>query len=384
MMEVYLAVDLGSSLIKVLYGNDSNKLPNYVAIEPEVVEVPVSTLEAYRRTNFSGDPTHSCFVEVVDRYYAVGKLARKAFHSTTNLARLKSEYAVQRILAALWVAVSKLEGGKKIKLFLTCLLPPGELKDKQLLKDRLTAALESFDSPNGRLQCRLKYFNCYPEGGGLSLFYQQRHPACKSRTLGVVMLGHRNVSAYIVEDGTSGGFRSSDLGFSIIVRGVQKNTSGYSEGDVTRAVARYLLSGSESYDSSPNSKYLDELLLRQGDVDRKQELAQLVTAVKSAKELYWLSISQWLDTQLSEVADILIGGGTCQMFTKEFRHYVLNLPKIVGRPDSVDFLNAGLKYPEGSSIPRELQDRYADVQCLWGLGLMPVVWEYQGRKQVRI
>jgi hypothetical protein len=383
-MEIYLVVDLGSSLIKVLYGNDSTKLPNYLAIEPEIIEVPANYLDEYRRTNFSGDPTSSCFVEVNNKYYAVGRLAKREFRSTTNLTLLKSSYAVQRILAALWVAVAKLEGGKKIKLFLTCLLPPGELKDKQLLKDKLTAALESFDSPSGRLQCRLKYFNCHPEGGGLSLFYQKYHSECRDRTLGVVMLGHRNASAYIVEGGISGRFRSSALGFATIVKGVQQDTSGYAEDDLTRSVARYLLSGLESYDSSPNPKYLHELLLRQGEVDRKQELAQLIDAIGSAKKLYWLSISQWLDTQLSEVTDILIGGGTCQMFVKEFRGYTWNLPKIVGKPESRSFLNAGLVYPEGTLVPKELQDRYADAQCLWESGLMPVVREYRGRKQVQI
>jgi hypothetical protein len=304
-MDIYLTVDLGSSLIKVLYGNDSSKPPNYLAIEPEIIEVPIANLDNYRRTNFDGDPTNSCFVEVLGKYYAVGRLARKEFRSTTNLSFLKSDYAIQRILAALWVAIFKLEGGKKNKLFLTCLLPPGELQDEQLLEDKLTAALASFDTPSGQIQCQLKYFNCYAEGGGLSMFYRNHHPECRDRSLGIVMLGHRNTSTHIVEDGISTEFHSSDLGFSTIVTAVQQETSGYADTDITRSVARYLLSSLENIDLIPNSKYLRELLLKRNEIDRKQELAQLVRAIESAKKLYWLSISQWLDIQLSNVTDIL-------------------------------------------------------------------------------
>ena len=44
-MDIYLTVDLGSSLIKVLYGNDSSKPPNYLAIEPEIIEIPIANLD---------------------------------------------------------------------------------------------------------------------------------------------------------------------------------------------------------------------------------------------------------------------------------------------------------------------------------------------------
>jgi hypothetical protein len=382
-MELYVTVDLGSSLIKVLYGNDPSKQPSYLAIEPEIIEVPVvKYLDEYRRNHFNGNPEDYAFIETEGKYYAVGMLAKKKFRSTTNLALLKSNYAVQRILAAVWVAIEKLGGGKKAKLFLTCLLPPGELEDKHSLDRTLTAALSSFDSPSGRLQVKLKYFNCAPEGGGLSMHYQERHPECRDRVLGVVMMGHRNLSAYTVDRGVPDTYKSSDLGFVSMVREIQASTSGYREYDITRSVARYLIA--EVNESASNPKYLHDLLLKTREADRHQELAQLVEAVESAKKMYWVSMHQWLNTQLSEVTDILIGGGTCRMFVKEFRGYTWNLPKIVGKPESRSFLNAGLVYPEGTLVPSELRDRYADAQCLWESGLMPVVREDRGRKQVQI
>jgi hypothetical protein len=381
MMELYLTVDLGSSLIKVIYGNDFSQPPRYLAIEPEIIEAPQISLADYRRRHdFQGHAEDYTFIGIGTKYYAAGMLAKRKFRSTTNLALLKSNYAVQRILAAVSIAVEKLRMGKKIKLFLTCLLPPGELKDKHLLDRDLRTALSLFDTPIGNLQAKLMYFACHPEGGGLSMHYQKCFPDCQNRVLGVVMMGHRNLSAYIVNRGMPTTHKSLDLGFVSMVREIQENTSGYNEYDITRSVARYLLA--EVNESASNPKYLHDLLLKAKDTDRKQELEQLVDAIESAKKMYWRAISQWLTIQLSEVTDILIGGGTCRMFTKEFRGYTWNLPKIVGKPESRSFLNAGLVYPDNSAVPSELRDRYADAQCLWDSGLMPVVREYQGRKQL--
>ncbi|WP_373544465.1 hypothetical protein [Chamaesiphon sp.] len=379
-MELYVTVDLGSSLIKVLYANDTSGLPQYLAIEPEIIEVPESCLRDFRRNDFQGHAEDHAFVGFDSRYYAVGRLARRKFKSTTDLALLKSNYAVQRILTAVSIAVEKLGMGRKVKLFLYCLLPPGELKDRDILDRDLTTALASFDTPIGKLQAKLMYFSCHPEGGGLAMHYQKCFPECRDRVLGIVMMGHRNVSTYLVDRGVPATYKSSDLGFVSMVREIQSNTSGYSEYDITRSVARYLLA--EISESASNPKYLYDLLLKTKDVDRKQELEQLVDTIESAKKMYWRSISQWLNTQLSEVTDILIGGGTCRIFTKEFRGYTWNLPKIIGKPESRSFLNAGLAYGECTLIPSELRDRYADAQCLWDSGLMPVVREYQGRKQV--
>lgn len=379
-MQLNLVIDLGSSLIKVLYSNETNLQPDYIAIEPEIIEVPASYLDPFRPS--VGNPVDRAFIELGGRYYAVGKLARKEFHSTTNLALLKSDYAVQRILSAVWVASQKYAVGKKFRLLLTCLLPPGELREEDLLRSKLNDALLGFNTPSGRLQVKLSYFSCYPEGGGLSMFYQKHHPGCRERVLGVVMLGHRNLSTHIVDDGICGEFRSSDLGFMSIVKSIQASTSGYTAGDLSKFVSQYLLSQINGhFNPNPDPRHLRSLLLKREEAERKQELARVIEAISVAKQKYWMSISQWLDTQLANVNDVVVGGGTCRMFSREFQQYIWNLPRIMGKPEPRSYLNAGLVYPESSLVPQELRDRYADALCLWYADLMPVIKEYQSRKK---
>lgn len=379
-MNIFLGVDLGSSLVKVLHSSTVNVEPNYFTIEPEMILVEGHLLDKYRQPHFSPTVAEDyAFVGVGANYYAVGLLARKSFSSTPDLRLLKSSYAVQRILTAVWLAVVKSGGkiGEKgIKLFITCLLPPGELKDVHKMMNSLAEALTSFDTPLGVLQVNLRHFDCHPEGGGLALYYQQFHSQSKSRMLGVVMMGHRNTSVYQLNQGIAQNPRSSDLGFALVAKDIQQMTSGYKERDIVKATAKYLISGVTDV---PDDKHLRKILLSIDSADREQELAKLIEAVASAKNAYWNSIKQWLTTQLDETTDLLVGGGTCRMFTSELRKYVCQLPEIVGKPESIYFLNAGLKYPSDALIPKELEDRYADVYCLWSLKLAPIASEYVKR-----
>jgi hypothetical protein len=374
-MELYVTIDLGSSLIKVLYGNDWTKEPNYLAIEPEIIEVPTKPLDEYRRSNFKGNPEDYAFVEVEGKYYAVGRLATKQFRSTTNLMLLKSHYAVEKILAAVWIASEKLGGGKKIKLFLACLLPPGELKGKDALDLKLTAALKSFDTPSGRLEVKLMYFGCYPEGGGLSMHYQKRHPECRDRVLGVVMMGHRNLSAYTVNQGVPDTYKSSDLGFISMVREIQQETSGYADRDISRSVARYLLSNSSYPDPE---KHLKELLRRLDATDRQQELAYLIEVIERVVGDHWLKIAAWLTTELAAVNCIVLGGGSCNIFRAQLKVFVLGLPKIIGTPKPISYIDAG--WLGSNSIPEDFKSRFADAQCLWHHNLLPVMKKYQKQR----
>ena len=149
------------------------------------------------------------------------------------------------------------------------------------------------------------------------------------------------------------------------------------------SIAKYLLSEINGHiNPNPDPQHLQQLLNRVGDVDRQAELAQLIQAIDIAKTRYWSSISQWLDIQIPNITDIIIGGGTCRMFAREYREYIGKLPKIVGKPEIRQVLNGGLVYASATPLPPELRDRYADAWCLWMTALMPVVREYQGRKKL--
>ena len=237
---LYAVIDYGSSALKMVYSTQLTDTPQYFMMQPEIIEVAVDDVQEYRK-NFNLDPTRYAFVGTNDRYYATGELAQEVFRSTLNLTEPKSNHAIGRTLAAVTVAaqLSQIDVGKKFRLFLSCLLPAGELVDRDILEDNLREAFKNFDTPMGRLQVNLKYFNCHPEGGGLALFYQE-HCDLADRQLGVIMMGHRNSSCFVIQNHVYRRFRSTDLGFATIVNDIQLATSGYKDKTIAAAVATYL------------------------------------------------------------------------------------------------------------------------------------------------
>jgi hypothetical protein len=373
---LYAVVDYGSSSLKFVYSQELNDNPQYFMMKPEVIEIPATSIEECRQ-KFNTHPVGHAVVGIEGRYYAVGELARTRFHSTMDFQEPKTNNAIRRTLAAVAVAVRLCRiKASKIRLFLCCVLPPGELRDSNILEDDLRQALKSFKTPMGELQILLKYFNCHPEGGGLSLFYEHKRGDLGDRSLGVIMMGHRNSSCFKIVDDTYSSFRSSDLGFIKMVDYIRSRTSGYKDSDITVAVATYLL-GKEQ-DKAP----LLKLLLRNTDTGREKELDRLIEAIASAKIEFWQSLSQWLRVQLPKIDEIVFGGGASQIFLEEIVNYFKNkLPNVPGENYQAIYLNGGLIYPEGTSIPPELQARFADVQCLWEKDILPVAKTYWNDKK---
>jgi hypothetical protein len=385
-MNLYLTIDLGSSLIKVLHGTQPNKL-NCLTIEPEVAEISAKIMSQYQ--NVAGNPVKRIFVGIGDRYWAVGILAKEEFRATANLLKLKSEFAVQRILAAVWTASQNYDTGRsELKIFMSCLLPPGEMQDRDSIESDLTIALKEFDTPSGKIQSKLKYFNCHPEGGGLAEFYTKNHPEIADKRLVIVMLGHRNLSCYTIDSGYAKNYQSSDLGFVSVIKSIQSQTSGYSESAIAEYVPKYIravIDRNPSFNDRHNKELARQkllpMLLRSSDVDRQRELETLAEAIDIARASYWNSISQWLEIQLGQANDVVIGGGTCWLFAEELDRFIRSLPRIQSNMAIYNRLNAGLRYPNNSNLPVDLQDRFADAYCLWWSDLAVVAERYEKRSK---
>ena len=375
---IYVVIDYGSSIMKVECDTAFNQSPRYFTMEPETIEIKFSAVSDYRsrKEDQVQASLTEVFVSVKDLYYAVGKLARQEFRATPNLAQLKLSSAVPRTLAAIWVAAQKCAVGKKFKLFLTCVLPPGEYEDRHSLKERLREALLCFDSPTGKLQVNMIYFKCFPEGAGLSMCYDKYRGGLGERKVGVIMMGHRNLSCFMVEDSIQHKFRSSDLGFSTVVLEVQSRTSGYKERDITAAIAPYLLSPSKDQTT------LEQLLLQNTPSEREEELAKLVKAIDLAVTNYGNAVVQWLTVQLPNIDELTIGGGAAKIIKDVLaNHYRGKLPNEPGKNNSAVYFNGALKYPSDTLVPLELQARFADVQCLWECNIIPTAQAYWEQKK---
>lgn len=366
---LYAVIDYGSSALKMVYSTQLTDTPQYLMMQPEIIEVAVDDVQEYRK-NFNLDPTRYAFIGTNDRYYATGELAQEVFRSTLNLTEPKSNNAIGRTLAAITVAarLAQIDVGKKFRLFLSCLLPAGELVDRDILEANLREAFKNFDTPMGRLQVNLKYFNCHPEGGGLALFYEE-HCDLADRQLGVIMMGHRNSSCFVVQNSVYRRLRSTDLGFATIVNDIQLATSGYKDKTITAAVATYL---SKEDDRTP----LVKMLLRNNPIAREQELDKLLKAIDLSTRKFWNSFAQWLAIQLP-LDEIVFGGGVAELFKVEMLDYLSGkLPNLPDKNCPAIYLHGGLEYSDDTLIPTELQARFADVQCLWEKDIMPIAKSY--------
>jgi hypothetical protein len=370
MENLYVALDFGSSSLKCLYSKELSGVPEYLVMGPESIKVIPEAIERYRQKGgFQGEVIAHSFVGIEGIYYAVGSLAQKEFQAIPVLGELKSFQAVQRALAAVWVAAQRSGLGRKFRLLLSCLLPPGEYQDRTKLEEDLRQALKGFDTPTGKHQISMPFFNCHPEGTGLSMWYLSKRGEMLDRKLGVVMLGHRNASCFVVESKVCGKFRPSDLGFAMVVRSIQQATSGYKEEDITRVVA--------SYWATEDETQLNGLLLQKTEEARAVEKERLVKAIEIARSIYWNSLSQWLAEKMVGVDEVTVGGGVTALFQEEIRNYFRErLPNLPGEKFCGIFLDGGLKIPDNTTIPSELHSRFADVYCLWERDIHPNAVRY--------
>jgi hypothetical protein len=354
MQTLNLVLDYGSSSIKTICAADGGE-PIAIAMEPEIIEIS--------QDEYLGLAEGDTAVGINGKYFAVDKLARN-YGATANLGNLKSDGITVRTLGAISWVHHRLEGqlGRKFKLDLSCLLPPGEMADSRAIQENLHNTLLDFDTPKGKLKVKLSGWECQPEGSGFGRYFQA-HQKYDGK-IGVVVLGHRNLSAFAIEGGRLRKFRSSDFGFNYLIQGVLDKTAGYKEQKLIPAIGKYLNS-TTAYDRQPDQKLLKSILLRQNDSDREAELEKLVLAIEKAKNNYWRIVSNWLDTEIKDSGLVTVGGGTSWMFRNEIGAYINTLPAIEHKLDLRQYLNGGWQYASDSFVPPELRTRFCDVSCLW-------------------
>lgn len=306
-VNLVLAIDFGGSLTKLVGGISQNQ---YVAMtmEPEVVEVTEGGIRLHEKNAIgSGRPKDRSWVKLNGKVYAVGYLARQ-FLGDAGLWKAKTEIAIQKLLAALWVMKrhwSKQLGNKRIRIDLACLLPPGEYQEKTEFEASVREALEGFESPDGKMMISCNNFYCFPEGFGvLSNFeYQWGQDFLKNKVCAVVMLGHRNSSLMVCHRGRVNQFDSSELGFIQLVRKVIQRTAGLEETSLSEAIAM------AGHDIDPH--YLEPVLRHQDPVMRKQELENLIEAISISRQEYLILLQEWiLKTIPSTVTEVVLCGGT--------------------------------------------------------------------------
>ena len=194
-----LALDFGGSATKGIYCGLEENIPVSLMMEPEVLKVSWESVNSYcTKTLGATEPENAAWVNYMGETFAVGYLAKTQYYANAGLKELKYERAIAKTISAVWVASQKLKLGMKFRLALACLLPPGELENKESFYKQLRVVLANFVTPTGKMRVDLVEFKCLPEGAGIYLAYQkQLGQGIKTKVIAFVMVGYRNASVLI-------------------------------------------------------------------------------------------------------------------------------------------------------------------------------------------
>ncbi|MEM7761336.1 MAG: ParM/StbA family protein [Cyanobacteria bacterium P01_A01_bin.40] len=338
MSKIFLCIDPGGSQTKVIYQLTKDKKPRYFLMSPEVEEISRDNLKRYldKQSPLSNpSPLRQAYLEVNKRTFVIGYFANK-FDPEDRLQEIKYENALYKTLAAVGVIIEQNNlNPKKLSLQLAILLPWNEYEDRQKFFQKLAQYLNNFSFRGLSYSVKLERSVCRPEGGGLAAIYTRKRGSQwqQSKKLGILMFGHRNITALYFKYGDLRG-ESPLYGFSGFLDNVIARTSGLDRERIASAIFKGLESDKqqkyENYRYAkqtfyPNWVKLDafEQLANAKDSDLRQtEIDCVDKAIDVATDEYWSKLSKWLGRVFdSDLDEVVISGGASRFLETELERY---------------------------------------------------------------
>jgi hypothetical protein len=278
--------------------------------------------------------------------YAIGNLANVVAKTTRSLRDPKHKSAVLKIMGVLAVMIGKLPSlaGKQLNCHLACVLPPGELNDKEGLKDALESVLsKGFNSVAGFVQGKISYFDCKPEGGPLLLHYRKKHgmEEVEKKKITILMTGFRNLSMLYLVKAVAQKKISSELGYVRLLREITNNITWlYSDEKLIETISRYEEKLSLNKEIIPDTE-------------------KFGNALKASVSRYYEEIKMWLKENVDpETNLILVGGGAAKSLRPIFAEIFQGKEM---------YVHCSIIEKDWDNMPVKIEqvERYEDVLCLW-------------------
>ncbi|MDX2241566.1 MAG: ParM/StbA family protein [Leptolyngbyaceae cyanobacterium bins.302] len=351
---ILLAIDFGGSATKVFY--QARFAPtssvHLLTMPPEVAQVSAPAIAgatAHSLGSLQSSPEHRVWVGVPGEadYWAVGNFAQR-FHAHAGLTQLKYERAVYKTLATLWIIEQQLALPATFRVSLACLLPAGEYEDRHRFQQKLTQALHQFETPTGLLHVQVDSFACAVEGSGVVLAHAQRSPNFSTTTTAVVMLGYRNASVLVFNQGNLVTARTCTLGFVQAVEHVLSHSSGQTHERLLAAIVQYLQSDSLA-------AFVPIVRARQ-EPDRTDEIKHLGAVTTQAIQDYSQTLLSWIDEVLPPgVDEVIFAGGSADLLRSHLLSHF--------RWQTCSF-HAEVEVPQ-ADIPISMKHRLVDVWMMF-------------------
>ncbi len=280
-------------------------------------------------------PIRQAYLKVNKRTFVVGYFASK-FDPEDRLSEIKYENALYKTLAAVGVIAEQNNlNPKKISLQLAVLLPWNEYEDREKFYNKLKEYLSNFVFRASTYSVQLDKFICRPEGGGLAAIHTRKKGRewQQDKKLGILMFGHRNITALCFEYGELTG-DSPLIGFSKLLDNVIGRTSGLDRDRIASAIFKGLDSNeTDIYRSSDYAQYtfypewneFDAIkqLANAKDQDlRSLEITDVCQAIKVATEEYWTTVSKWLTKVFpADLDEVVISGGASRFLEPDLEKH---------------------------------------------------------------
>ncbi len=346
--ELNVSVDMGGSLTKAIGGrNFEDRI--VLAMEPSVTEVPLQILNNVMGLE-NAELENKTWIEVGGKTYAVGYLAQVLSVANPQLRALKATIAIPKILGVIWVFKEKLQLSNNLTVNLSCLLPPGEIKDREKLKTDLDNVVkEGINTPTGKLFIKVNYYNCLAEGTGIYMLHRAKKgkESVNDAIVAVVMLGYRNASIMVFRRGIIKEYGTKELGFAHLLKSMVKQLSGQTLDALAPAIAKYRETG--------NDIYLQSVLLSD---QPEREIEEVKKAHQVSQETYEYELLNWLKEVLPlDIEEVILAGGTSD-------DPLIQAKLLEDFDDKEVYLHAQVKLP-GDLQALNLGNRLGDVWCLW-------------------
>lgn len=390
MADIYLSVDVGGSLTKVIYKLKDSKDANYLVMSPAIEKITQTDLDDYMaRLMWAGNPHPSkqLWVKCDGRVMVLGDFAAK-FDPQDKLMELKYENALWKVLGIIGLIVETeqiiLPKKKPLSIDLAILLPWDEYTDRKRFKEKLEKMLADFEVRNNRCKVKLGKYLCRPEGGGLALLQLSKEGDdwLQKQQVGILMFGHRNTTSLYFDQGELKKDSSSSplLGFSQMLDMVIEAKSGLNREKLADAIFKaryekrkeiYQVGYREAETTHPkwfHCNALRALATAKDSELRSDEIKTIATAITESTERYWKKIERWLNKVFpTPLSKVVIGGGAAYHIQPELENYFNCEPETAREKYDSPL------YRTGEYICRNRDKHFTPI--IWGAGFESKVEE---------
>jgi hypothetical protein len=275
-----------------------------------------------------------------------------------GLIERKERRAIHKVLAVLGAMHERLQLDERTSAMLSLMLPVTEFSDRKKLHDAIQQAAKNFIFRGKALSIDFQKLQIFPEGFGLfltlrsELIQQQLNP--RNRNILVLMLGHRNLSLLIFQNGVlQESSRSDGPGFFNAVK-IAAALNGLPEGTphLTEAIAM-------NYSSLRVAGQLLPINLKATNL--------------AAREGYWKQVKSYLENHLpGGEYDVIVAGGAGTVIEAELNMLFqqMDLPGRLSFGDGLKYqlqilLRDNLDLCSQSSLVARLTDAYAMFGATW-------------------